>query len=105
MVAMPSGRSNTDHLRGEQACERTTKRMPAALIHPDSAERRGGGFVLAELAHHLDHIGVTQEGEAAISEVVCQRAERLRPERHLRVELVALREIERDLGGVDRVDQ
>ena len=57
---------------------------PDYVLQTHEHLRKMGIFdpVLAELAHHLDHIGVTQEGEAAISEVVRQRAERLRPERH-----------------------
>ena len=43
--------------------------------------------MLAERAHDAHHVGVLEEDQPAVAVVVGERAERLRPQRHLRVEL------------------
>ena len=46
-------------------------------------------LVLAELAGDGDHVGVLEEHQPAVAVVVGERAERLGPQGHLRVELAA----------------
>src|SRR5258706_11245614 len=83
-----SSPSRTDHARRLEGAERGAVAGPPPRVDVGGSEGAVGGRVVGERLHEGDEIGGAEERQAAVAVVVRERAERLRAERDLRIELV-----------------
>jgi hypothetical protein len=90
-------RDRFEEVGGGQLGQRFAERRVAARVEAGRVEGVLHRGVVGERLDQGDQVVRPQEGEATVAVVVRHRAERLGPQRHLRMQPVRLRRVER--GG------